>query len=120
MKKLLFVLSFVLTLTIIGCQVAEIKDTPEPATTVIQINENICVEHYKYDESVRSYYFRVNGPLDYLSLINALVAIDGVKDIRHEPYTMHVIIARSYSWGEVEPVVLSILNHLEKYRPVGV
>ena len=120
MKKLLFVLSVFLALTIIGCQVAEVKDTPDHATTIIQINKNICVEHYKHDESVRSYYFRVDGPLDYRSLINALVAIDGVKNVRPEPYTMHVTIAKSYSWDEVEPVVLSILKHMERYIPKGV
>jgi hypothetical protein len=40
----------------------------------------------------------------------ALSRIDGVVEIRKANYTVGVIISETYSWEEIEPKVLTILN----------
>lgn len=122
MKKLC-ILSMILAILVFGCQVAQVKtDAVESGklSWTVQINKNVCVEHYSFSDVDRTYYFRTNVQTDYKELAFAILKISGVKSVAPDYYTLAVKIAKSYTWDEIEPRILEILDNLEYYEMKGI
>ncbi len=111
MKKRLFILSMILAM-VIGCATVP---KIEPASVLTSVGNGILRETHVYTSTTREYYFRHGDDVEYPKMVVDLFSIDGIQDISPAFYQFTIKIAKSYSWDEVEPHIVKILESVEDY-----
>jgi hypothetical protein len=90
-------------------------------TDINPISELIYLQHSKIDVFTRHYYVKSEGCTGVAGniLVQSIWAIPGVSAVYPSPYKLSVAICPIYSWGDIEPEIISRINQLIEAYEAG-
>jgi len=112
MKRLLII--FLACVLIASCA-ASPKKNDSKAPNIIKISVNAWRIESRYSETNRSYLFKHSDNIDYQALIIDISRIEGVQNVSPAFYQLNITIAGNYSWSDIEPEIVKILDNVDSY-----